>query len=548
MQSDREVIKVSAKIMTADQVAAEVLDGAHLTFPGNASILVADALLEALERRYLETQHPKGITVFEPCNASIGDAGGIQRFTHRGFVKRLIASALPSRATELARMIREGDIEAYCFPMGVLYSLARESGAGRPGLLSEVGMGTFVDPKFGGGKLNKKTTEDLVSRVNIHNKEWIFYHAVHVDVAFLKGTTADQVGNVTMENEPLTLGVLTLAIATKARGGKVFVQVERLAAEGSLDPKQVMIPGCLIDGIVIVPDALQSGASRHDPSITGQLKVEVPRRPLPGLTDRIILARAAASLQQGWLVNLGVGVGNRLPQILHEAGCLDRVTFSTEHGAFGGLPTEPPTFGAHINPASLFDPTDTFNLYTGGLLDATFLGMAQVDEAGNVNVSQFGDRVMGPGGFMDITVRTPRIYICGEFTAKGLEASVSDGRVNIGVEGKVKKLVKKVDQITLNGRLALERGQTITLITERGLFTFTESGWKLCEVAPGINIERDIAPAMEFPLQVSAQLGLYPKEALLPAGEAFSKWLSGLKTQSQKASRYHADRFEGAAS
>lgn len=512
--------------MTAQEVAELVSDGQTLSFPGNASILVPDTLLGALEARFLADGHPRDLTVFEPCNASLGADGGILRFSHRGLMRRLVCSALPARAVELHRMIADNEIEAYCFPMGVLYSLARESGAGRPGLVSDVGLGTFVDPEQGGGGLNEVSKEELVSRIRIGEKDWLFYKSVGVDVCFLKATTADEHGNLTMESEPLTLGILTLAIAVRANGGKVFAQVERVARAGSLKPKDVIVPGHLVDGLVVVPDAPQSDAARHDPTITGEVAAVVPSTEVHGAADRIILSRAAAFLREGWLVNLGVGISNRLPQLLNEAGHLDAVTFSTEHGAFGGLPTEPPTFGAHINPQAVVDPTDTFNLYTGGGLDAAFLGMAEVDALGNINVSRFGTRIMGPGGFMDITVRTRRIFVCGQFTAKGLQVSIRDGKLSIDREGEKAKLVDKVRQVTLSGQAAVARRQQIVLITERGCFELEKEGWLLRQVAPGVDPQREIAPFMEFPLRVAKDLGVYGDEMMGVRGEPFAAWLA----------------------
>jgi propionate CoA-transferase len=470
-------------------------------------------LLEALERRFLETSQPAGLTVFEPCNAALGERGGVLRFSHPGFLKRIVASAFPARAVELARMIADNEVEAYCYPMGVLYSLARESGAGRPGLLSEVGLGTFVDPRNGGGSLNASSTNGLASLMR----------------------------NLSMEREPLTLGVMTLATATKASGGKVFVQVERIVPNGTLHPKDILVPGALVDGIVLSPDAPQSGASRFDPTITGEERGAIPQFAIQGAADRVILARAAGFVRRGWLINLGVGISNRLPRILHEAGLLEAVTFSTEHGAFGGLPSEPPVFGAHVNPTALVDPTDTFNIYTGGILDAAYLGMAEADQDGNINVSRFGSRIMGPGGFMDITARTRNIFICGSFTAGGLAVENRSGRLEIVTEGRNRKLVGAVKQVTLNGRQALSRGQTLTLITERALFMLDEQGWELREIAPGIDPARDIAPAMEFPLRVSQKLREYSGPVMGAAGAAFDRWLaSSLDAETQPGEHVEA--------
>ncbi len=473
-----------SKIVTAEAVARMIPDGATIAFPGTASILVVDRLLAAVEARFLAEGHPRDLTAFEPCNAAITSGTGIDRFAHEGMTRRVIASAFPPfQDANIMPMILDNRIAGYNLPMGVLYSLVREIGAGRPGVLTDVGLGTFVDPRLGGGKLNDRAAEDLVERVAFDGRELLFYRSFPIDVALLKATTADTHGNLTMEKEPLTLGVLSLAAAAKASGGRVFAQVERVVDRHTLDARLVAVPGELVDGVVTAPDARQSDAARHDPTITGEVVATLDRPPVPEGPGRVILSRAAAFLHDGWFVNLGVGLPGDIPRLLREAGCEDRVSVSTEHGAIGGLPTRLPTFGAHVNPESIIDPNDTFNLYTGGALDAAFLGLAEVDGEGNLNVSRFAGRLVGVGGFIDITARTPRIYICGNFAAGGAEVVVADGRLRIVREGAKKKLVRAVEHLTFAGRAALARGQTLTMITERGLFRCIDAGWLLAEVA-----------------------------------------------------------------
>lgn len=514
------------KLITADAVAGRIADGMTIAMPGDLSIMVVDHLLEALERRFLATGHPRDLTVFEPCNAAIGEGSGVERFAHEGMTRRVICSAFPMfKETRITRLILDNRIEGYNFPMGVLYSLTREIGAGRPGLLTEVGMGTFIDPRESGGKLNARSTEELVSRVEIGGRELLFYKAFPVDVALLKATTADAAGNLSLESEPLTLGILSLAIAAKASGGKVYAQVERLTERHNLHPRRVAVPGALVDGIVLAPDAPQSGITRHDPTITGEVRAILDRPALPSDAQRVILARAAAELHPGWLINLGVGIPNELPRLLREARCEELVTVSTEHGAIGGLPERPPAFGAHINVEAIIDPTDCFNLYTGGALSASFLGLAQADAAGNVNVTKFGGRIMGVGGFVDITYRTPVLFICGAFAAQGAKVTIADGKVRIEREGSAKKLVERVEQVTLNGPLALRRGQRAKMITERGVFHLTGDGWVLHEIAPGIDPKRDIAPMMEFPLRMVSDPKPYDPAILAPPGPEFDAWL-----------------------
>lgn len=516
--------------MTAEAVAEVVCDGATITFPGNASILVADHLLAAIERRFLDTGHPRELTVFEPCNAALDEHSGVQRFAHEGMLRRIIAAAYPSRVSKdpkLARLILDERVEAYMFPMGVLYNLLRTIGGGRPGLLTDVGIGTFADPLHGGGRLNARTTEDLVERVSVAGRETLYYRAMPIHLALLKATTADTAGNLTMEKEPLTLNVLSLALAAKASGGRVYAQVERIAEAGSLHPHQVKVPGALVDGVVLAPDAPQSRAARHDASITGELRVPLGRGSVAPGPDRIILARAACALRRGWLINLGVGTADALPRLLREAGCDDLVCATTEHGAFGGLPAQTPIFGAHYNAEAVIDPADMVDLYTGGVLDATYLGMAEADAAGNINVSRFGERIAGAGGFVDITFRTPRIFICGTFAGRGARLEIVDGHLRIAQEGSQRKLVERVQHVTLSGQQALDRGQQVTLITERAVFTLERSGWLLREAALGIDLQRDLQPMMGFALKVAPELRRFSPEMLLPAGDAFSTWLRG---------------------
>jgi propionate CoA-transferase len=515
-----------SKILDTDAVASRVLDGSTIAFPGDLTIMVADALLAAIEKRFLESGRPRNLTVFEPCNAVLGPGTGVERLAHEGLAKRLICSAFPTfRGGRLSNMINDGGLEAYNFPMGVLYSLLREIGAGRPGLLTEVGLDTFVDPTQLGGKLNDRTTEDMVERVIIAGRDLLFYKAFPVDAVFLKATSADELGNLSFENEPLSLGSLSLAIAAKSGGGQVYAQVERIVPAHTIHPKKVVVPGVFVDGIVLVPDAVQSGVSRYDATITGDARAAPDRSPVPMNINRILLSRAASMLRPGWLVNLGVGIPAQLPRLMREAGLEDQVTFSTEHGAIGGFPWLPPAFGAHSDPEALLDPTDTFNFYAGGALDITVLGLAQADGDGNVNVSRFGGRNMGVGGFIDITSRTPRIVICGALTADGAEVAIRNGKIVVEREGKIHKLVPKVEQITLNGRRAIEKGQQVTMINERGVFELTGEGWVLTEIMPGIDPQKHIAPVIGFPLRISPRLKLIQGVIMGEAGPAYSRWL-----------------------
>jgi propionate CoA-transferase len=512
--------------MSAAEAVAMIPDGATLSIPGNASFMVVDHLLAALEERFQREGAPKDLTAFLPCNAGLGPGTGVDRLAHVGLLRRYIASAFPIHdKSPLAAMILGAEVEAYNFPMGVLYSLLREAGARRPGLLTDVGMGTYVDPLQQGGRMNACTTEALVERVSVADRNCLFYRAPAIDVVFLKATTADEKGNLSFEKEPLTLGALSLAIAARNNGGKVFAQVERLAAGHSLHPKQVVVPGHLVDGVVLVPDQVQSSASRHDPTLTGETRAAIGPHRVDDTATRIILLAAAARLKRGWVVNMGVGVPSNLPALLSEVGLLDEVTLTTEHGGINGFPNPLPLFGAHTNPEAVLDPTFVFDMYDGGGLDATLLGMAQTDASGNVNVSRFGGRLMGCGGFIDITHRTRNIFFCGTLTAGGAQVAIENGRLAIHQEGRLRKLVAQVEHCTFNGMQALDRGQTVMLVTERGVFELTRQGWLLVEIVPGVDPGRDIAPYVDFDLLVSPTLGIL-NAPLAPADRHLTRqWL-----------------------
>lgn len=517
---------MASKIMTAQTMAAQVADGVTVAVPGNASILVPDALLAAIETRFLQEGRPRHLTAFLPCTTSLGPGTGQDRFVHKGMLRRMIAGAYPIyRGSPIMHLIANNEIEAYNLPMGVLYPLLREIAARRPGILTEVGMHTFVDPRNGGGKLNEATREDLVECVTFADREYLFYRSIPIDVALLKGTTADENGNISMEREPQILGSHHLAMAAKACGGKVFVQVERIAKRHSLHPRAVVIPENLVDGIISVPDTPQSAAAQYDPTVTGEIKAHVERRPMPQGPERVIVTRAAGELRDRWFVNVGVGMAIDLSRVLWEAGVEDLVTVTTEHGPFNGIIQHQPSFGAHTNPDAIIDTTDMLTMYVGGLLNASFLGMAQIDAKGNVNVSKFAGGVTGCGGFIDITARTRNLFFCGLLTAGGARVAVREGKIVIEQEGRIKKLVKQVEHVTLSGPAALDKGQQVTLVTERGLFRLTRDGWVLHEIAPGIDPTRDIGPMVEFPLSVAPDVQPYPPEVMSGSSPAFDAWL-----------------------
>jgi propionate CoA-transferase len=514
------------KLITGQQMARSIPDCATIAIPGNASIMVVDHLLAAIEARFLAEGHPAELNAYVPCNAGLGPGTGVDRLAHSGMLHRYVASAFPVYdGSPLAHMITRGDVEAYNFPMGVLYGLLRDASAGRPGMLTEVGIGTYVDPRNQGGRMNARTKEDLVELTKVAGREVLFYKAPHIDVTLLKATSADDMGNLSLESEPLTLGALPLATAARARGGKVFAQVERIVQRHSQHPRSVIVPAHFVDGIVLAADAPQSAASRHDPTLTGEERVPRYDRHVEAGPVRVITARAASELRAGWLVNLGVGVPSNLPVLLSELGLLDAVTITTEHGAINGMPNPLPIFGAHTNPDCILDPPSVFDFYDGGTLDAAFLGLAEADANGDVNVSMFNGRLMGCGGFIDITARTPNVFFCGALTAGGAKVRVEDGKLRIDEHGRLRKLVKNVQHLTFNGRSALAKGQQVHIITERGVFKLSERGWILIEYAPGVDPRRDIEPYLDFPLTIAENARPYSAEIMETDSDALARSL-----------------------
>lgn len=501
---------MSIKVLTPDEAINLIEDGDTLVVGGCASVCEPDQLLAALEARFVETGHPKDLTEIHPTMVGDRVGRGISVFSHPGMLKRIVGGSYVSqRAPEVRRMILDNEIEAYNLPMGALYSVLRAIGSGSPGYLTEVGIGTFVDPRHGGGKLNTCTTEDIVSLVEIAGKEYLFYKSFPVNVVFIRGTQADEKGNIAMDEEAAILDMFGLALAGKACGGKVIAQVKRIVKAGSLDPRLVQVPGHMVDAVVLSPSQKQSSAYDCNPSWSGSARERTPRFEPAILNERaIVLRRAALELRKGQLVNIGFGLPGALPRTAIEEGIFDSVTFSVEHGMIGGIPASAVSnvFPAAVNPEVLVDTAQQFSIYDGGLLDISFLGFAQFDQHGNVNVSKFASAIPGCGGFIDITHKTKKIVFCGTFTSGGLEVEIGSCGVRVVQEGKIQKIVDNVEQITFNGKLAAAKGQEVLYVTERAVFQLTEAGPVLTEIAPGIDLKQDILAKIDFPIGVSDDL------------------------------------------
>ncbi len=488
------------KVVSLENAIATIGDGDTVCVSGFVGIGTPESLLRGIEERFLTHQSPKDISLLFAAAPGDGAEKGLNRLAKPGLVKRAVGGHW-SLVPKLGAMAVKNEIEAYNLPLGCISQLYRDIAAGKPGMFSKVGLHTFVDPRQSGGAINDITTKPLVEIKEINDEEWLFYHSIPVDVALIRGTTADPLGNITMEREALTLDMLSIAMAAKNSGGLVIAQVERIAAPGSLMPKEVIVPGNLVDCVVIAePDEhLQTYKTPYDHGFSGRIK-SVVSDPVPmELSERKIIARRAAmELPVNGVVNLGIGMPEGVGAVANEENIINNITLTTEAGVLGGVPQSGLDFGAAINANAIIQTNQQFDFYDGGGLDLACLGMAETDQNGNVNVSRFKDRFAGAGGFINISQNARKVLFVGTFTAGGLKIKTGDGKLKIVQEGRAKKFIRDVEQITFNGKFSAEQGKEVFYITERCVFSLTDNGLKLSEVAPGIDIEKDILANMDF--------------------------------------------------
>lgn len=467
---------------------------------------VPERLIAALEERFLAGGEPRAITVVHPVGIGDEATQGVGRFVHRGMLKRIVTGTLVD-SPPLEKLAIEGAIEAYTLPQGALSQLMREMASGRPGLLTPTGLHTFADPRIGGGKQSPTAKEDLVEIADFAGKTWMFYKPFHVDVCFLRGTTADEDGNITMEQEAVFGEMLSMAQATRRAGGVVIVQVKRVAKRQTLAPKQVKIPGILVDLVVVDPEQRQSYLTEYSPAFAGELRIPVSDlAPLALDARKVIARRAAMELFPGAVCNLGSGISTGIARVAAEEGVLDTVVLTNEQGLIGGAPAMGVEAGAGTNFMAMIDQPYQFDFYDGGGLDLAFLSFAELDAGGNINVSRFGDRVIGFGGFINISQNAAKVVFSGTFTAGGLKLGLGDGNLSIINEGRSRKLVARVNQISYSAAYGRDRGQKVLYVTERAVFRPTAEGLELIEIAPGIDLERDILALMDFRPAISPQL------------------------------------------
>lgn len=491
------------KIVTAEEAVQIIRDGDTVVTAGFIGAGFAEGIAIQLEERFLKTGSPRNLTLVYPAGQGDGKTKGLNHFAHEGLVGRVICGHT-GLTPRLGELIHANRIFGYNIPMGALVQLFRDIAAGKPGNLTHVGLGTFIDPRIDGGKLNELTKskgEDLITLITIGGKDYLFYKAFPIHVALLRGTTADPDGNITMEKEALTLDGLSMAMAARNSNGFVIVQVERIAERGTLNARQVKIPGILVDCVVVAKPEhhWQTFGEPYSPAFSCEIKMPMQTVPPMDMSGRkIVVRRAAFKLKPNSIVNLGIGMPEGVSAVANEERMLEHVTLTAESGMIGGLPSAGLNFGAGINIDALIDEPYQFDYYDGGGLDIAFLGAAEVDQEGNVNVSKFGPRFVGPGGFIDISQNSKKVCFVGMFTAGGLKTSVKDGKLQIDQEGREKKFVRQVEQKTFSGRHAAKKKQPVLYITERCVFSLCEEGLELVEIAPGIDLETQILPLMGF--------------------------------------------------
>lgn len=491
----------ATKFLSASAIAALVPDGATLAITGaGGGLLEPDAVLAAIEARFLATGHPRGLTVVHAQGLGDGKGGGLGHLAHEGLVVRVIGAHW-SWSPAMQALAAQETIEAFALPGGVIQHLIRETGAGRPGLITHVGLDSFVDPAREGGAMNARAAvaSPLVEAIDIGGMRYLRYLPLPIDVAILRGSRADAHGNVDFGQEGAELDAVVLAMAARTRGGRVLVQVREEVAVGSRPGASVRLPGAWVDAVLLVPGQRWSHAG-------DEAQVPVPAAPALSLERRIIAMRAAAQVPDGAVASLGFGMPDGVATVAREQGRLAAWHTTMDHGHHGGEAFHGALFGfVHAGEARVDSPTQ-FDFYSGGGIDVAVLGFGECDGEGNVNVSRLGGKVVGPGGFIDIAQNARTVIFCGTFEAKGLAVAIEEGQLRIVRPGSVAKFVEQVDQVTFSARQARSKGQAVFYVTERAVFRLTDAGLELCEVAPGIDPDRDIVARMGFVPSVADRL------------------------------------------
>lgn len=487
------------KFMTAAEAVALVPDDATLSITGGGGGLCEAMLLqEAIEARFLETGHPQNLTLVHALGIGNRKGTGVQRFAHKGMVRKVIGGHWVW-SPKMQDMAAKNEIAAHVLPGGVAMQLMREIAAGRPGLITHVGLGTFVDPRVDGGRMNEAATDPLCEVMEIDGREYLRYFPFPIHACLLKGSVADDEGNISLDEEPANVDTYAIAAAVHNSGGKVIFQVRERVAAGALGARQVRVPAAIVDAIVVDPEQTQGYEIGYDPSISGQSRMPLDAPEAPDFNPRrIVASRARLELRDGAIINFGFGIPDEIATILAARGESHKYYQTIEHGTYGGRLLTGSLFGYARNASCMIDGPSQFDFYGGGGLDIAFLGFGQVDRFGNVNASKLGGMPVGPGGFIDIAQNARKVVFVGTFDAKGADLASGDGRLTINRHGDVTKFVDAVDQITFSGQQAVRQGQEVFYVTERAVFRLGENGPVLIEVAPGVDAEADVLARMDF--------------------------------------------------
>lgn len=491
-----------SKVISLEQSAKLIKDHDVVAVTASSGLAgLPEELIVGIGNRFKEEGNPRNITFINGSGIGINSEGrGMDHLAHEGLVKRVI-SGHAGFSHRMSSFIAEGKVEGYLFPQGVMTQIWRSTAGKKPGVITKVGLGTFVDPRKQGAKANSITTEDLIHVIELNGEEWLHYPNFDVNVALIRGTTADENGNITTEHEAANFEILPLATAARNNGGIVIAQVENIAAAGALDPKKVRVPGVLVDYIVVSKNPeyhFQTMARHYHPALSGELRVPLGSIKQAKLdAKKIIARRAAMELSPNSVVNLGVGMPALVSNVAAEEGVSDEMTLTVEFGIFGGVPASGFDFGGSYNPEAIINHDAMFDFYDGGGLDTAFLGLAQLDQYGNVNVSQFGPKVVGPGGFINISQTSKKVVFMGQFTVASKE-KIENNQLVITDHGRGKKIVNEVEQITFSGEYASKAGIPVLYVTERAVFDVVDGRLRLIEIAPGLDLENDILAWMDF--------------------------------------------------